>query len=654
MFYETSTQSGVTGSSGEFRYLAGEIVTFRIGDIILGSAEGFDILTPVDLVSGGDTSNTTVVNICRLLQSLDSDLSDSAISLNLDLSSNASYDSIGHLIDQLDFSDNVTFPSVAAEIISSIVTGVDGYSTVPSLVESGYAQAHLEHSLGIAVVNHVPVSDAGIDQTVNVGEIIFLNGSGSNDVDGDILTYQWSVASKPEGSSALLVDESAGSPILVVDVEGTYEIQLVVNDGIENSAPDTISCTVLNYNTAPVPVSTAAATSRLLPAVTLKSWVDAGFVNSGGFSNVVILHVNSSRTAYDSGHIPGALFLDISGLYQTRVEGPMTQEYMVAPGHQLDNILQSLGITETTAIVLTGTNTTEPARTYFTLRYWGFPRTSLYMLDGLDPAWAEAYPNALETLTPSVVPSTFSVRDNGMLNDDLRASLGEMIVVAEAEAEGDAVSVDLQNGNPGTIILDNRDVIQLAPTNFAYNGRWNGAVQMGTAPGEGIVGSSGNGWGDEASDIVTVAEELQTYFESLGVTSDMRTYVQSTTGSTASNAFFVLDGILGWEVVLYDGSWGQMRDLAPLDKGGALPEGSVWAPEVGAETDRMSLFAWGYDLQTDPEWKSTFEPLVDAVTLASIFSASDPRGNQIENEDAAYMLDDSGADSLAAGGDAGC
>jgi hypothetical protein len=38
--FQTPTQSGVTGASGQFRYVEGETVTFRIGGVTLGSAPG--------------------------------------------------------------------------------------------------------------------------------------------------------------------------------------------------------------------------------------------------------------------------------------------------------------------------------------------------------------------------------------------------------------------------------------------------------------------------------------------------------------------------------------------------------------------------------------------------------------------------------------
>lgn len=72
--YETETHSGITDADGRFYYDDGQTVTFSIGDLVIGEAVGDIILTPVDLVPGAvDETHPTVINIARLLQSLDAD-----------------------------------------------------------------------------------------------------------------------------------------------------------------------------------------------------------------------------------------------------------------------------------------------------------------------------------------------------------------------------------------------------------------------------------------------------------------------------------------------------------------------------------------------------------------------------------------------------
>ncbi len=52
--------------------------------------------------------------------------------------------------------------------------------------------------------NSPPFANAGPDQTVYLGDFVFLHGSGA-DPDGDpIVGWRWTMESKPEGSTAEL------------------------------------------------------------------------------------------------------------------------------------------------------------------------------------------------------------------------------------------------------------------------------------------------------------------------------------------------------------------------------------------------------------------------------------------------------------------
>jgi len=71
--YQTATQSGVTNALGEFNYLAGEMITFSIGGIVIGVVEGASLITPVELTGSIDPTDDLATNVLVLLQSLDSD-----------------------------------------------------------------------------------------------------------------------------------------------------------------------------------------------------------------------------------------------------------------------------------------------------------------------------------------------------------------------------------------------------------------------------------------------------------------------------------------------------------------------------------------------------------------------------------------------------
>lgn len=72
--YSTPSLEGITDVEGAFQYRPGETVTFYAGEIILGSAKGKELISPVDLVSNpASTANAQAINISRFLQLIDVD-----------------------------------------------------------------------------------------------------------------------------------------------------------------------------------------------------------------------------------------------------------------------------------------------------------------------------------------------------------------------------------------------------------------------------------------------------------------------------------------------------------------------------------------------------------------------------------------------------
>ena len=94
----------------------------------------------------------------------------------------------------------------------------------------------------ITVANVAPVANAGVDQSVNTGDLVQLDGSASSDPENDPLTYAWALVT-PQGSNASLSDVSIVDPTFTPDVEGSYTVILVVNDGNQNSPADSITIT---------------------------------------------------------------------------------------------------------------------------------------------------------------------------------------------------------------------------------------------------------------------------------------------------------------------------------------------------------------------------------------------------------------------------
>ncbi|HET9836697.1 MAG TPA: PKD domain-containing protein, partial [Candidatus Angelobacter sp.] len=124
-----------------------------------------------------------------------------------------------------------------------------GVYTVQLIVSDGQLNSK-PATVTITTINSPPVANAGANQTVFVTSIVHLDGSRSSDVDGDPLTYQWSLTTVPDGSTAQLSDPTAVKPTFTADVKGLYVAELIVNDGHVNSAPATV--TVSTVNSPPV------------------------------------------------------------------------------------------------------------------------------------------------------------------------------------------------------------------------------------------------------------------------------------------------------------------------------------------------------------------------------------------------------------------
>lgn len=154
----------------------------------------------------------------------------------------------------------VTVPAGSAARLSSstivmptFVADLAGDYVVRLLVNDGKVNS-LQDTVTITTTggNTAPVANAGPDQSVQVGAMVTLNGSGSTDADRNPLTYNWSFVSIPSGSAATLSNPTAARPAFVADKAGSYVMQLVVNDGTVNSQPDTVTIASAMGNTAPV------------------------------------------------------------------------------------------------------------------------------------------------------------------------------------------------------------------------------------------------------------------------------------------------------------------------------------------------------------------------------------------------------------------
>lgn len=103
-----------------------------------------------------------------------------------------------------------------------------------------------------STANSRPIANAGPGRTVNIGDLVTLDGSGSSDADNDLLTYSWSLVSKPDKSRLILSNANLAQLSFVVDVAGTYRIRLIVSDGKSYSNPADVVVTA-GYDMVTVP-----------------------------------------------------------------------------------------------------------------------------------------------------------------------------------------------------------------------------------------------------------------------------------------------------------------------------------------------------------------------------------------------------------------
>ncbi len=97
-----------------------------------------------------------------------------------------------------------------------------------------------EVEIAVTTGQIAPVANAGPDQRVTAGHLVTLTGIGSTDPNGDPLTYNWCVRSRPDGSTATLADAMTATPTFTPDIAGFYVLCLSVNDGRAGSPFDTV------------------------------------------------------------------------------------------------------------------------------------------------------------------------------------------------------------------------------------------------------------------------------------------------------------------------------------------------------------------------------------------------------------------------------
>ena len=197
--------------------------------------------------------------------------------------------------------------------------------------------------------NITPIADAGSDQNEYVGELVTLYGSGSYDADDgpEALTYLWQIKKAPKGSTATLSDTTVVSPTFTPDIVGTYQMNLIVNDGIKKSRADTMYVTVTEAppNTPPVAHAGTDQNVDTLSLVTLdgsdSSDADAGDTLSYSWT-IQSVPAGSSVTALTNP-------LTVNPTFRADVDGSYVLQLIVNDGI-VNSVPDTVTIISSTAV----------------------------------------------------------------------------------------------------------------------------------------------------------------------------------------------------------------------------------------------------------------------------------------------------------------
>ena len=197
-------------------------------------------------------------------------------------------------------------------------------SYVAQLIVNDSAEDSVPDTVVISSGNLPPVANAGADQLdTSRGPTIQLNGAGSWDPNGDVLTYRWSLTELPARSNAVLSDPGAASPTFVADKTGVYMAQLLVSDGMAESVADTVIVTnesrISAYNNVR-PVASAGADQSGVPLDSIVQLDGGGTTNlDGGILNyrwaLTTKPADSTATISNVFAVAPTFVADKGGLY---------------------------------------------------------------------------------------------------------------------------------------------------------------------------------------------------------------------------------------------------------------------------------------------------------------------------------------------------
>jgi len=260
--------------------------------------------------------------------------------------------------------------------------------------------------------------------------------------------------------------------------------------------------------------------------------------------NIRIIEVDEDTTAYEKGHIPGA----VAWNWNTDLHAETGRDYVDQAG--LSSLLQRAGVgPDTTVVLYGGNNNWFASYAYWLLKYLGFDNVRL--LNGGRKKW-ELESRELSMDVPSH-PAT-DIQVSAPIREDIRALRDD--VLGQVRQGGGSSFVDVRS--PEEFRGE-----KLAPDHLPQ--------EQAQVPGH-IPGAANVPWAKAANDDGTFrsADELAELYGGAGVTPDREVVAYCRIGERSSHTWFVLTELLGYgNVKNYDGSWTEYGSLVgvPVERG---------------------------------------------------------------------------------------
>jgi thiosulfate/3-mercaptopyruvate sulfurtransferase len=256
---------------------------------------------------------------------------------------------------------------------------------------------------------------------------------------------------------------------------------------------------------------------------------------------VRLIEVDVDTTAYDQGHIAGA----VGWNWQTQLQDNVRRD-LIEKG-ALEKLLGASGVTNDTTILLYGDNNNWfAAYALWQLKYYG--HKDVRLINGGRKKWVEEK-RPLTTDATKVAAATYHATGP---DESLRARKEEVFALVEKKKPGHLVDVRSVDEFTGKII---------APPGMSET-----AQRAGHIPGAANVP-----WVQAANEDGTFksADALAQLYQGKGVTGGGEVIAYCRIGERSSHTWFVLKYLLGYNNVKnYDGSWTEWGNLigAPIEK----------------------------------------------------------------------------------------